>query len=140
MTRWNAARSHARASRAGFDVRHAPCSVERTDARRPSDVPRGESFVMQIQIMNRWNDTKRRSGRRVLRARHSMVVCSALLVACAASSSRDEGSDAAEAALDHIQQAWVAEDLGGVVLSQDPSVVGDSTHKKLFYAGPNGHL
>jgi hypothetical protein len=63
-----------------------------------------------------------------------------LLAACASAS--DDAAETSETTsdLDHIQQTWQAEDLGGVVLSQAPSVVGDAVHKKLFYAGPNGHL
>jgi hypothetical protein len=60
------------------------------------------------------------------------------MLACSADSG-DASSDSSNA-IDTIEQAWVAEDLGGVVLSQAPSVVGDAVHKKLFYAGPNGHL
>jgi hypothetical protein len=83
---------------------------------------------------------RRPSGaRRALRGAHLAVLSSAALLACSASPS-PEAHDEIEAPIDHIQQAWVAEDLGGVVLAQEPSVVGDSAHKKLFYAGPNGHL
>jgi hypothetical protein len=68
------------------------------------------------------------------------VLGPALLAACGQDVSPDDVPASSAAPLDHIQQTWVAEDLGGVVLSQAPSVVGDPSHKKLFYAGPNGHL